>query len=430
MVKHGPRIYNLFPLLAGTTRQWIEHLDHVREMGFTAVYLNPVTRSGGSQSLYAVADYAQLDPRFDDGSGASSDEQLRNFLREAARRKLAVYMDLVINHTANDAALVQEHPEWYRRDETGRVEAPYAVDPSDPENMEKRTVWGDLAELDYRERPERAGMLAYFDQVVERAVMLGFSGFRCDAAYKLPGDAWKVLIDAARARNPQTVFLAETLGAPLEEIVQLKSAGFDAFFNSSKWWDFQSPWLLDQYEQLRHITPSIAFPESHDTPRFATEHNLNDAAAAERAYRLAYGFSAMFSTGVMITMGFEYGARKAVNVVHSSPQDTEAPFVDLSAYISAINAIKAAQPALNEEGPQRRIDIGTAAAIALERRTQNGEAPVITVINTSAQDVVIARSHIVSNTPHEVTPFAETSQDSDDSLHLAASSLRIFVAHA
>lgn len=430
MVKHGPRIYNLFPLLAGTTRQWLDHLDHIRDMGFTAIYLNPVTRSGGSHSLYAVADYAELDPRFDDKSGASSDEQLGTFLTQAANRNLEVYMDLVINHTANDATLVHEHPEWYRRNEQGHIEAPYAVDPSDPDNIEKRTVWGDLAELDYRDRPERAAMLAYFDDVVKHNVDLGFSGFRCDAAYKLPGDAWKTLIDAARARNGATVFLAETLGAPLEEVLQLKSAGFDAFFNSSKWWDFHSPWLLEQYEELRHITPSIAFPESHDTPRFATEHQLRDVATAERAYRLAYGFAATFSSGVMITMGFEFGARKAVNVVHSSTADAEAAFFDLSSYIAAINAIKASQPALQQEGPQRRIDISNNAVIALERRTNAGDLPVITVINHSNQTVSIARAPALSDTPHELTPNADTSHDSAETIQLDPVTLRIFAAQA
>ena len=393
---------------------------------FSAVYLNPITRSGGSQSLYAIASYDELDPRFDDDSGANTDEQLRRFIAEAAKRDLAVYMDLVINHTANDSPLVQEHPEWYRRDEQGQVEAPYAVDPNEPDNIEKRTVWGDLAELDYRERPERDAMLAYFDKVVEHAVELGFSGFRCDAAYKVPGQAWKQLIDSARARNPQTLFLAETLGAPLEDVMQLKLAGFDAFFNSSKWWDFRAPWLLEQYEALRRITPSISFPESHDTPRLATERQLPDPAAAERAYRLAYGFAAMFSSGVMITMGYEYGARKAVNVVQSSPADQEPHLFDLSAYIRALNAIKASQPALNEEGPQQRIDLGDEMLVGLERKTEAGDRAVLTLINHSDQGLNVKRSFLASNLAHELTPEIDKGNDTAETLFLAPCSLRIF----
>ena len=42
----------------------------------------------------------------------------------------------------------------------------------------------------------------------------------------------------------------------------LDEAGCDYLFNSLKWWDFESPWLLEQYEKFRHIAPSIAFPES------------------------------------------------------------------------------------------------------------------------------------------------------------------------
>jgi starch synthase (maltosyl-transferring) len=427
-MKQGPRIYNLFPLLAGTMRQWLDHLDAIASMRFNAIYLNPVTRSGGSRSLYAVADYEQLDPRFDDGSGLPSKEQLRRFIVEAGKRDLSVYMDLVVNHTANDSALVRAHPGWYRRDANGMVEAPYAVDPTDPANLAKRTVWGDLAELDYSERPERREMIAFFDGVVRRAVELGFAGFRCDAAFKLPSDVWKALIHAARARDDRTLFLAETLGAPLDEIRQLRSAGFDYFFNSSKWWDFRSKWLLEQYEQLRRIAPSIAFPESHDTPRLAAEREITEVAAAERAYRFAYGFAALFSSGVMMPMGFEIGARKALNVVSSSLADVEEPWIDLRAYVAAIHEIKAAQPAFNEEGPQRRLDLHTDRALGLVRRTADGGRAAVTLLNPGELPVSIERARVKAIAPHEVTPAIDNIEDTPEHIVLMPSSLRIFVA--
>ena len=128
-----------------------------------------------------------------------------------------------------------------------------------PDDPEQKTVWGDLAELDYRP-PQRDEIVAYFEELVRHYVGLGFGGFRCDAAYKVPAEVWRRLVDAAKAADPDVVFCAENLGAREEEVLALAEAGFDYLFNSLKWWDFESPWLLDQYEKFRHIAPSIAFP--------------------------------------------------------------------------------------------------------------------------------------------------------------------------
>jgi starch synthase (maltosyl-transferring) len=64
----------------------------------------------------------------------------------------------------------------------GEILSPFAVDPDNPEI---RTVWGDLAELDYRP-PQREQITAYFEDLVRHYLGLGFGGFRCDAAYKVP----------------------------------------------------------------------------------------------------------------------------------------------------------------------------------------------------------------------------------------------------
>ena len=153
-------------------------------------------------------------------------------------------MDLVVNHTAKDSDLVVRHPGWFARDASGNFVSPQAIDPAD---ARRRTVWGDLAELDYRP-PQQDEILEYFQRLVRHYVALGFGGFRCDAAYKVPAEIWRGLVDAAKAASPDVLFCAETLGAPRDSILALAGAGFDYLFNSVKWWDFESPWLLDQYE--------------------------------------------------------------------------------------------------------------------------------------------------------------------------------------
>ena len=364
----GPRIYNLFPLLVGSVADWKKQLPRIARMGFDWLYINPFHYPGFSGSLYAVKDHYRLHPVFKGASKKSDDALLRDFTAAAGKQGLAVMMDLVINHTARDSDLVTEHPAWYAREPDGAVRSPSAIDPADATNV---TVWGDLAEIDFAERPELAEIVAYWTDLVRHYVELGFRGFRCDAAYKVPASVWIELIRAARASRPDAVFAAETLGCTLEQVEQLRPAGFDFLFNSSKWWDFRSDWLLRQYDAFRHIAPSIAFPESHDTERLAVEAAAQGIVARdqlEALYRQRYLFAAAFSTGVMMPIGYEFGFRRKLDVVGTRPEDLEEPQFDLSDFIAEVNRIKASLPVLNEEGPQVAVHADLGPAIALVRR--------------------------------------------------------------
>lgn len=376
----GPRVYNLFPLLAGSVRDWEHYLASAAGMGFNWVFLNPFHYPGFSGSLYAVKDYYRLHDLFQGRSRKSPDDLLREFLGQAEEHGLSVMMDLVINHTAKDSVLVEQHPEWFALDEQGQIRSPFAADPDHPDDISKRTVWGDLAEIEYHHSRDPEGLLNYWRDLVRHYTALGFHGFRCDAAYKVPGAVWGEIIRAARQIRPETRFFAETLGCQPPEVIQLHEAGFDYLFNSAKWWDFRAPWLLEQYETYRHIAPSLAFPESHDTERVAAESG-GDA----RWSRLRYLFAVYFSSGVMMPMGYEYGFRRKLHVVETRPEDWEAPLFDLTAFVQAANRMKTEHPALNQEGPQWRFTSQDEPLTGLVRFTGNRSDPVGALINPSRE---------------------------------------------
>ena len=383
-MQEGLRIYNLFPLLAGTVAQWRAHLPRIAAMEFNAVYVNPFHASGFSGSLYAVRDYYALNPLFRDRTAKNDDELVLGFTEACAERRLLPMMDLVINHTAKDNPLVARHPGWFARDKDGGVRSPSAIDPADATQV---TVWGDLAEIAFDGGAEEDAAVDYFCGVARHYAMLGFRGFRCDAAYKVPARVWRRIIDAARAAAPEAVFCAETLGARLEEVQGLAGAGFDYLFNSAKWWDFSSPWLLEQYDAFRRIAPSIAFPESRDTPRLASDlaaSGIADAAAVAAHYRQAYAFAASFSAGVMMPMGYEFGWAQRLDVKETRPEPPEPARFDLSPFIRAVNAMKRDTPALNVEGPQRRLSTAGAPLVALARRTEEGSDWAFVLVNRDA----------------------------------------------
>lgn len=364
----GPRIYNLFPLLAGPVSAWRPHLERAAAMGFTWVFVNAFHQAGYSGSLYSIKDYYAVDARLVDGSAPPGD-LLAAMLRQASDLGLSVMMDLVINHTAFDSPLIRAHPTWFRRDARGDIVHPGAKD------GKGRVVWQDLAEVDNAGSPDREALWAYWRGLALHYAGMGFRGFRCDAAYQVPAALWRDVIGAVKAAHPDALFAAETLGCTPAQTLATAGAGFDFIFNSSKWWDFREPWCLEQYAITAPVVPSIGFPESHDTPRLAVE--LDDRAAVLQRY----AFAAAFSTGVMVPIGFEYGFRKQLHVVQTTPEDWETPTWDLTGDIGEIHRVKASLRPLNEEGPILPMAPGEGPGFSFWKRTRDGTEAALVVLN-------------------------------------------------
>lgn len=397
----GPRIYNLFPGLIGPLDQWMEHVTRAKNMGFNFVYVNPVSFPGFSGSLYAIKDFYKFNPLFAPTDVLDEEkeswEPFRQFIQECHGTDMRVVMDLVINHTSIDCPLIEEHPDWYvhkwaviSRDEDRavfffsdirdpreigdlkpwpdnvfyiewRIANPGAIDPAD---ARKVTIWGDLAEIDNEYSPDRDNLWHYWQELVDFYVSLGVDGFRCDAAYQVPVDLWQSLIGRAKHKNPDLFFLAETLGCKYPQIKALNNAGFDFIMSSSKYWDYTQPWAPEQYNSFRELAPSISFPESHDTNRLAADsHGRRDVQIFK------YLFAAVFSAGIMLPIGYEFGFQKKLDVVATNPQDWERPTFDITEDISQINSFKRTLRVLNEDGPIVHYPYGDTNILVLRKTT-------------------------------------------------------------
>ena len=166
-------------------------------------------------------------------------------IEQARAAGLKIMIDLVINHCAIDSPLTRDHPEWFVREPDGRI-----ASASCQHNLQ-RVIWKDLAQFDHRHTPEPDGLYRYCLQVVEYLVSLGFDGFRCDAAYQIPRHFWTRLIREVKSRHRQICFVAETLGCTADQTKETARSGFDYVLNSSKWWNFQDWWLIEQYNLVR-----------------------------------------------------------------------------------------------------------------------------------------------------------------------------------
>lgn len=340
MENQSIRLYNLFPRYYENCLQWSLEFPRIKKMGFNAVYINPFHYAGFSGSLYAPKDYYAINPIFIDPiSDKEPFEQLREMLQSAHDLGLKVIMDLVINHTAKDHPFTYEHPAWYVHDNNNELMSPGAWENG------AWISWGDLAQIDNASSPDKEALWDYWKELICFYIDLGFDGFRADAAYQVPQDLWKELIKTARNANSDILFLAESLGGTLEQSKVLAQCGFDYLFSSAKWWDFEEPWFFEQHNILSPLIKSIAFPESHDTIRAASELNNNTAIMKRKL-----SFTGLISAGWMIITGTEYGWQHKPNVLTTTPSDKENMMLDLENFITNINDLRDRFPIFNSEG--------------------------------------------------------------------------------
>ncbi|MGE0798911.1 MAG: maltose alpha-D-glucosyltransferase [Lautropia sp.] len=118
----------------GDFRGLTEKLDYVRDLGVTAIWVQPFYPSPLRDDGYDIANYHDVHPDY----GTLAD--FKTFLREAHRRNLQVITELVINHTSDT------HP-WFqaaRRAPPGSVKRNYYVWSDDPKKWpETRIIFTD-----------------------------------------------------------------------------------------------------------------------------------------------------------------------------------------------------------------------------------------------------------------------------------------------
>jgi len=86
----------------------IDHLDYIYDMGFTAIWLNPLLENDQAQWSYhgySTTDYCKVDPRF------GSNEDYKRLCMEASEKGIGVIMDVIVNHCGS------EH--WWMKDLPG-----------------------------------------------------------------------------------------------------------------------------------------------------------------------------------------------------------------------------------------------------------------------------------------------------------------------
>ncbi len=192
----------------GTFKALEKELPRLQKMGVGILWVMPINplgkknRKGSLGSYYSVSDYYEVNPEY------GTKQDFKDLVKKTHELGMKIIVDWVANHTAWDNPLIDKHPEWYKKDSTGKIIPPVAD-------------WSDVAALDYSQE----GLYEYMTDALSYWIKeADIDGYRCDVAGMMPIDYWNVAVPELRKIKP-IFMLAE------EEKPVMHDTAFDATYS-------------------------------------------------------------------------------------------------------------------------------------------------------------------------------------------------------
>ncbi len=366
---------------SGTFRSLKRQLDHIFDrLGCRILQLLPIHpvptqygRMGRYGSPFAALDYFNVDPALADfDPKASPLEQFGELVDAVHARNGRIFLDIPVNHTGWASKLQEEHPGYFVRATDGTFESPGAWG----------VIWADLCRLDYSDPKVHQLMAKVFLFWCRRHV----DGFRCDAGYMLPEEAWNYIVARVREEFPGTVFLLEGLGGPQQVQERLLGTTGLTWGYSELFQNFSRDQISEYFPYVDHCSAQygtlINFAETHDNARLA---------ASGKVYaRLRFLVAALLSEGGAFgfTNGSEFFATEKIDV-HGAGALNWGSSPNLVDLIHQLTRINASHPAFTAGSRVILIQRGGGNVLAARRTDANGEKTVLILLNLNCEDASV-----------------------------------------
>ncbi len=342
---------------SGTFRTSAKRLPGVAAMGFDVIYLPPIHpighefRKGPNNSTTA----GPADPGSPWAIGSKegghdaihpdlgTEADFAFFVKEAKAAGLEVAIDLALQ-CAPDHPWVTEHPDWFTQRPDGTIA--YA------ENPPKK--YQDIYPINFDRDPE--GIRAEVLRIVELWISRGVKIFRVDNPHTKPLDFWEWLLGEVNTAHPEVVFLAEAFTRPAM-LHSLAGAGFQQSYSYYTW--------RNTKRELEEFFTEISGPDADyvhpnlfvNTPDILTEFLQF---GGRPAYKLRAALAATASPLWGVYAGYELfedvarpGSEENIDNEKYEYKDrdwakAEAAGASLAPYLTVLNGIRAAHPALGQ----------------------------------------------------------------------------------
>jgi glycosidase len=330
-------------------------------------------KKGTMGSPYAIRDYVSVNPDF----GTLND--FKNLVKKVHELGMYIILDWVANHTAWDHTWIKTHPEFYVKNEAGKIISP------------RNTDWFDVADLNFDNPALRNEMIEALKYWITEA---DIDGYRCDMAGLVPTDFWETARVELDKVKP-VFMLAEA------EQADLLQKAFDSTYNwavhhimndiaqgQKTVWDLNECLKYD----IQIYSPNairMYFTSNHD-------ENKNAGSAIERlgaAYK-AFALLTYIIPGMpLIFSGQEAGLDRRLNFFDKDLIDWENGVEEFSSFYLHLNKLRKENKALwcgYEGGEMVRVNTNKNDKIyAVTRKKETNRVLAVFNLSSEYQDFII-----------------------------------------
>jgi alpha-amylase len=363
----------------GTLKAFAQHLDRLKAMGVETIWfmpLNPISkidRKGSLGSYYAVSDFTAFNPEY----GTMAD--FKQVVQDIHKKGMKVIIDWVPNHTGADHRWLQQHPDFYVKDKSGKPAVAFD--------------WADVRQLDYKNEVLQDSMVDAMKYWIKTT---DIDGFRCDVAWNIPAGFWKKSI-------PQLKKMKDVFMLAEGDSTYLPKSGFDAVY---PWHMFKMMEKVAKGKRPAFALDSIVrenktrYPASTIQMYFTSNHDENSWNQAdfgsfpqEVHAPFAVFTQTMEHSVPLVYSGQEEPVLRALQFFDKDPMEFKA--YQRAPFYTKLHQLRARNEALSADAAFQKIACGDPSSIYAYTR-QKGTHKIFVVLNLSdkAQTIQLSDSSL------------------------------------
>lgn len=268
----------------------IDHLDYIKSLGATAIWLTPVMTNGpNGYHGYWIYDFESVDPHFGDMA------TLQSLVNKAHDMDIKVILDYVVNHTGYNSPWLSDpdKADWFHPDkplnnfkdvnelETGWLAGLPDLDQSNPEVKDyfiNNAIW-------------------WIDQT-------GIDGFRLDTMRHVSHEFWQDFSGAIKEKYPDFFLLGEVWDGNTNTLESYHEDGIDSLTNYSLYNGIINAFnvkpnilslanALEKEKNFSTPTENALFIDNHDNARFMSQNPKNKLEYTKLALAFTYTYPAI-----------------------------------------------------------------------------------------------------------------------------------------
>ena len=178
-------------------------LPRLKELGFTAIYLNPIFQAE-SNHRYDTGDYLKIDPML------GTEQDFTDLCKAAEKLDISIILDGVFNHTGDDSLYFNRYGNYPGTGAWQSENSPWREAYHFAEDGSYESWWGISNMPDLNEDSEKVKELILGeDGVIRHWLRAGAHGWRLDVADELSDEFIEAIRAAALVEKPDSLLLGE-----------------------------------------------------------------------------------------------------------------------------------------------------------------------------------------------------------------------------